>query len=185
MKTSVKIPRLGYAVLGLIVQAPMSGYDVRRQFTSTPMGHYSDSPGAIYPALSRLERDGCIVGRVEDTQSLRPRKLYRPTPIGKAALAAWIREAPTPQDIVDNTADWLLRLAFATGVLSNGEAAALLRAIEAACTTYARELETHAAVMPKDARFPRFALDHGVSAYQATAAWAANCIAKLPRDARK
>jgi len=185
MKEPAKISRLGYAVLGLIVQAPMSGYDVRRQFTSTPMGHYSDSPGAIYPALNRLERDGCIVGRVEDAESLRPRKLFRATPVGKAALAAWIRETPTPQDIVDNTSDWLLRLAFATGVLSNGQAAALLAAIETACTGHARELQTHADAMPKDARFPRFALDHGIRAYRATAAWAATCIAKLPRDARK
>jgi DNA-binding PadR family transcriptional regulator len=185
MKPSAKISRVGYAVLGLIVQTPMSGYDVRRQFVSTPMGHYSDSPGAIYPALNRLERDGYILGRVEDAKSLRPRKLYRPTPAGKAALAAWIREAPTAQDVVDNTSDWLLRLAFATGVLSNAEGGALLQAIEAACGAYARELQAHAGSMPKDARFPRFALDHGISAYQATAAWAANCIAKLPKDARK
>jgi len=185
MPKSPKIPRLGYAVLGLIVQAPMSGYDVRRQFISTPMGHYSDSPGAIYPALNRLERDGYIAGRIDGAKTLRPRKLYRPTLAGKAALAAWIRETPTPREIIDNTSDWLLRLAFATGVFSNAQATAFLKAIETACTAYARELQTHADAMPKGAPFPRFALDHGINAYRATAAWAAACLAQLPKDKHK
>ncbi|GEM_PF-245795 len=185
MKKPAKIQRLGYAVLGLVVQAPMSGYDVRRQFTSTPMGHYSASPGAIYPALSRLERGGYIAGRIEGAKTLRPRKLYRPTPAGKAALAAWVRETPTPREIVDNTSDWLLRLAFATGVLSNAEAAAFLQAMEAACSDYARELQAQADAMPKGAPFPRFALDHGINAYRATAAWAVTCSAQLGKDRRK
>jgi DNA-binding PadR family transcriptional regulator len=185
MKKPAKIPRLGYAVLGLVVQSPMSGYDIRRHFTSTPMGHYSDSPGAIYPALNRLERDAHIVGRVDDAKTLRPRILYRPTPAGKAALAAWIRETPTPRDIVDNTPDWLLRLAFATGVLSNAEAMQLLRAIETACADYTRKLQAHAAAMPKGVPFPRFALEHGINAYRATAAWANACIAELAKEKRK
>lgn len=185
MKKSAKIPRLGYAVLGLVTQSPMSGYDVRRQFTSTPMGHYSDSPGAIYPALNRLERDGYITGRVEGATTLRPRKLYRATPAGKAALADWIRETPSAREVIDNTSDWLLRLAFATGVLSNAEAGALLKAIEGACAAYACELQAHADAMPKGAPFPRFALDHGINAYRATAAWAAACVAQLSKDKRK
>jgi DNA-binding PadR family transcriptional regulator len=45
---------LGYALLGLIHQKPSSGYDLRKTFTETAMGSFSNSPGAIYPALARL-----------------------------------------------------------------------------------------------------------------------------------
>ena len=38
---------LGYALLGLIHLQPQSGYGLRKVFESTPMGHYSWSPGAI------------------------------------------------------------------------------------------------------------------------------------------
>jgi DNA-binding PadR family transcriptional regulator len=185
MKKQPPIARLGYALLGLLRDRPMSGYDIRREFAETPMGHYSDSPGAIYPALARLERDGFVTGRVDGAKTLRPRKLYRPTAAGKAALTAWIRERPTPRAIVDATPDWLLRLAFATGVLSNTEAADLLRAIDDACAAYARDLQTHADAMPKAAPYPRMALDHGIASYRATAAWAGACAAQLAKDRRR
>jgi len=57
-----KVPLLGYALLGLIHQKPSSGYDLRKTFAETAMGNYSDSPGAIYPALERLESQGLVRG---------------------------------------------------------------------------------------------------------------------------
>ena len=53
---SARVSLLGYALLGLLHQKPSSGYALRRVFATTPMGTFSDSPGAIYPALGRLER---------------------------------------------------------------------------------------------------------------------------------
>jgi DNA-binding PadR family transcriptional regulator len=185
MKDAHPISRLGYALLGLLAGEPMSGYDIRRLFAETPMGHYSDSPGAIYPALARLERDGYVTGRVEGAKTLRPRKLYRPTASGKAALAAWIREQPAPRAIVEDMGSWTLRLAFATGVLSNAEAATFFRTIEEASAAYARELETRRDGIPKNSPFPRMAVDHGIAGYRATAAWAQACLAQLAKERRK
>lgn len=172
MQKGRKVARVGYAILGLLKGQAMSGYDVRRQFTSSPMGHYSDSPGAIYPALTRLEADGLVAGRVEGARTLRPRKVYRLTPAGRSALSAWIGETPSASDIVENTGDWMLRLAFATDTLTDAQVVRLLGQIEAACDAYASELQDVRAQMPKDAVFPRLALDHGIASYRATAAWA-------------
>ena len=52
-----KTPALGYALLGLLMK-PSSGYDLRKIFSSTSMKTYSGSPGAIYPALRRLQEQG-------------------------------------------------------------------------------------------------------------------------------
>src|SRR5258708_31023457 len=44
---------LGFAILGMLHARPQSGYDLRKAFVATPMRLFSDSPGAIYPALRR------------------------------------------------------------------------------------------------------------------------------------
>jgi len=49
----------------LLWQSPRSGYDLRKFFSATPMMSFSDSPGAIYPALRRLEQRGFIRGQAE------------------------------------------------------------------------------------------------------------------------
>src|SRR5580704_12277438 len=72
---STKIPTLGYALLGLLHQKPASGYDLRKIFSSTSLKSYSDSPGAIYPALGRLEKQGLIRGTVEEVSGLRRRQI--------------------------------------------------------------------------------------------------------------
>ncbi|HEX5690152.1 MAG TPA: hypothetical protein VFX76_09125, partial [Roseiflexaceae bacterium] len=97
----------------------------------------------------------------------------------------WVRERPTRRTITDDMPSWPLRLAFATGVLSNREAEALFRAIEDASTDYVRELEAQRDRLPKTAPFPRMAVEHGIAGYRATATWAAECRAQLTRERRK
>src|SRR5260370_3518580 len=63
-RTMQEISLLAYALLGLLRQQPRSGYDLRKIFANTPMGTFSDSPGAIYPALQRLEKHGLVSSRV-------------------------------------------------------------------------------------------------------------------------
>jgi DNA-binding PadR family transcriptional regulator len=73
---------LEYALLGLVQQHPQSGYDLRKVFETTALGSYSGSPGAIYPALRRLERKGLVEGEVDSTKALRPKKVFHVTEAG-------------------------------------------------------------------------------------------------------
>ena len=68
--------QLGYALLGLIHQQPLSGYDVKKIFASTPMAGFSDSPGAIYPALRRLEKE-CATCDPEEIAREIEREIHR------------------------------------------------------------------------------------------------------------
>ncbi len=72
MNENNNISTLSLAVLGLIVQRPRSGYDLRKVFSTTPMGHFSSSPGAIYPALIRIEKNGWVRGSIDTKKALRP-----------------------------------------------------------------------------------------------------------------
>ncbi|HEY1606720.1 MAG TPA: PadR family transcriptional regulator [Allosphingosinicella sp.] len=86
------------AALLLFLGEGKSGYDVRRLFQMTPIGVFSDSPGAIYPALARLEKAGLLAGEAQP--SARKRRVYRRTPAGNEALGEWLR-APIGTETVE------------------------------------------------------------------------------------
>ena len=69
-------------LLALIEQQPRHGYELIRMIEDMFHGHYSPSPGAIYPTLTMLEELGYAV--VQNEQG--GRKLYAITDEGRAFL---------------------------------------------------------------------------------------------------
>ena len=47
-------------LLGVIADEPRSGYGLKKLFSSSPASVYQPSPGALYPALRRLEERGLL-----------------------------------------------------------------------------------------------------------------------------
>ncbi len=48
------------AVLGLLVEQPMHGYQLIREIANRSAGGWRVSPGSVYPTLSALEDDGLV-----------------------------------------------------------------------------------------------------------------------------
>src|SRR6516162_1471153 len=132
--------QLGFALLGLLHQQPMSGYDLRKVFTTTAMAGFSDSPGAIYPALNRLAKNGLVRGAVEKTGSLRTRRVFANTPAGTAALKAWLELPVTRQDVERGADLLLLRFAFMDQTLGPVQSTRFLKEFVAAIESYIAEL---------------------------------------------
>ena len=149
-------PALEYALLGLLAQQPLTGYGLRRVFAATPMGVFSDSPGSIYPALARLERDGLV--RASGRSGSRPgSRLLEPTRAGLAVLRRWL-SAP---------------IAFMDRHLGPASVDRFLGELAEAVTAFVNELRAYG----RQAAWPpgstgRLALDHGIASYRATAQWA-------------
>ena len=118
-----KIALLGYALIGMLHQKPASGYDLRKIFKETPMAGYSDSPGAIYPALRRLEEMGLIKGIIEAGSGLRRRKVLRLTSGGVAALKKWLTKPIERADVVRGINELMLRFAFLDGAMGSASIA--------------------------------------------------------------
>ena len=175
---TARIPTtLEYALLGLLHQQPQSGYDLRKVFATTAMGNYSGSPGAIYPALRRLEAQGLVEGEVDSRTELRPKKVFRPTGEGTATLRAWLVRDVGRQDVERRIDELMLRFAFHHLLGDAGPTrrflAALLREVEA----YVAELERQAAAFPEQTPpQPRLALAAGIEQYRACARWARGAI---------
>ncbi|WP_149109918.1 PadR family transcriptional regulator [Limnoglobus roseus] len=82
---------LRWLTLDLIAAQPRHGYEIIKAIADALSGHYTPSPGVIYPTLTLLEETGLIASEAQG-----PKKLYRLTDEGKAevdAHAADIRAA--------------------------------------------------------------------------------------------
>jgi PadR family transcriptional regulator, regulatory protein AphA len=177
-----EINLLGYLLLGLIQQKAASGYDLRKIFSGTPMGRFSDSPGAIYPALAKLEGAGLLAGRVEARRGLRQRKVLRITRTGLSELKAWLKRPVELDDVVRKLDVLMLRFAFLGNVLGDDAARRFLRQLEAHLKTHVASLkeflEGHGPAMPVSGRL---ALESGAMGYEAQLRWASRAVVAYER----
>jgi DNA-binding PadR family transcriptional regulator len=168
----VAVPSLGYALLGLLQPKPASGYDLRRIFATTSMKTYSDSPGAIYPALQRLEKQGLIRGVIEDGAGLRRRQVFRLTPKGLAELQRWIKLPITRDDLSSGLKTVMLRFAFSESAVGAAGALELLKSMEIALAPHLRELrEKLEQIRPVATTSGRLALECGIRSYESLLQW--------------
>ena len=83
---------LELALLGLLREAPVHGYELRKQLALRLGGLRAYSYGSLYPALRRLTRAGLIVEE-SGPRAKRARKVYRITAEGKERLDELLAEA--------------------------------------------------------------------------------------------
>jgi DNA-binding PadR family transcriptional regulator len=175
---------LGYALLGLLHQGPRSGYDLRKTFALTPMGHFSDSPGAIYPALRRLVRRGWIASSAA-ARGGRRRRLFEPTAAGRKALAAWLELPATREEVVGGWDVLMLRLAFMSENDRPARLGRFLDSLDAALRGYLEELEAFLANEGKKLPLSaRLAFESGIEGYRAQARWVVGAKAQARRRRR-
>ena len=170
---------LAFALLGLIWQEPRSGYDLRRFFSSTPMISFSDSPGAIYPALHRLEQGGLVRGHVAEGPGLRCRRIFELTARGRAEFKRWQTQSVTRNDVVRNLDALMLRFAFMDQFAGKGAALRFLQAFHKELAAYIpglrKYLKSNREHMPQSSRL---ALESGVQGYEAQLRWTKAAMAK-------
>ena len=159
------------ALLALLRQSPSSGYDLRRLFAETPFVHFSDSPGAVYPALRRLERRKLV--RSGGPGGGRRRRAVRLTPSGAAALERWLRTPVTRDELTRPLDGPMLRFAFMEEVLGRPACLAFLRDYGARLHDYVVELRAYGAAHTKEMSLSgRLAFSSGLAEFKARERWA-------------
>jgi len=92
---------LELAVLGLLQESPLHGYELRKQLNSLLGSFRAFSYGSLYPCLKAMLRDGIVAEDTADAGSSRPatsgagkrsRIVYQLTAEGKEHLAALLAE---------------------------------------------------------------------------------------------
>ncbi|HXV94764.1 MAG TPA: PadR family transcriptional regulator [Pseudonocardia sp.] len=90
---------LELAILGLLYETPLHGYELRKQLSVRLGGFRVFSYGSLYPALRRLTRAGLIVDDGDGSRaeagawSRRGRKVYRITAEGKERFAELLADS--------------------------------------------------------------------------------------------
>ncbi|MEJ1239718.1 PadR family transcriptional regulator [Chryseolinea sp. T2] len=165
----MKITALDYSILGLLATSSFTGYQIRMVFEKTAMGKFSGSPGTIYPALARLEKQG-LIGKKEVSE--KRTELFAITKAGLRALNAWILSPPTREDITRGIDTLSLRIAFLDLTDDTKKRSSFLSSFSEALQQYIGELESYYKTtgthMPKGGKL---AYEHGIHSYKSTLKW--------------
>jgi PadR family transcriptional regulator AphA len=177
---------LTHAILGILRDQPMTGYDLKTQCFDRSIAHFWPADQAqIYRTLDRMAAEGWVASEVEVQEGRPNRKVYRLTDAGQAELARWLRvEQPVPA----YREPFLIQLFFA-GELPNETIAGLLARQRA--LHQERLAHYHAIPLPpladltaeRDLTLQRLTLELGIALEQAQIDWldrARKVVAALP-----
>lgn len=94
---------LELAILGLLHESPMHGYELRKRLTGLLGPFRAFSYGSLYPALKRMQAKGLIAEEesTEGTVLRRARKVYRMTPLGQTRFTELVADTG-PQNYSDD-----------------------------------------------------------------------------------
>lgn len=165
-----------FVILGLLMIAPMSLYDLHKQFGAGPSLFYSASFGSLQRALRQLEASGWVTV-TDASSSARRRKLHAPTPQGIDAWRAWMREPLSGA----NAETSMLAKVYLLGLLTQGEQRdAALGVLRASVEVALAELRGVAAALDEADipdeyaeifRYQRATLDYGLRSHELALAW--------------
>ena len=94
---------LEFCVLAVIGEQERYAYDIVAELGA--MEALVTSEGTIYPLLSRLRRDALVMTRWRESDQGPPRRYYRLTPNGNAALSKFTDDWVRLRDSVDRLLD--------------------------------------------------------------------------------
>jgi PadR family transcriptional regulator AphA len=88
-------------ILAGLIRKPRSGYDLTKWIERETSHFFSVGHSSIYPALSKLERDGLVEHEVVPSGKGPERKVYSATEAGREALLAWADTPPAERQMRD------------------------------------------------------------------------------------
>jgi len=178
-----RLTNLELLLLTLLQQEPASGYDLRKSFATTPLGHFSDSPGSIYPALQRLRRRGLLRPLPNQPANGRRKQLFSITPKGLAELRTWLKRPITREEVQHDPPGLMLR--FIVSAQLSGNAAARSFVLQLGTRLQETVLELESYLRGPGKALPvagRLAVEQGLEGYRALARWTARAGKELKRS---
>ena len=193
----------------LVARAPMTGSELVGLLRRYPLAGTGKSPGAVYPALHRLEGAGLLSARPRRTRSGRSRALRQQArraaaggPVVASARATveefglsragvdrlrrWARRRVTRQEVLERPEHLLLRFTMCTGLAGPTAARRLARQCRDVCRTLATELvEELERARGHASPSARLALQCSLALLEARVAWARQAEVELARHARR
>jgi DNA-binding PadR family transcriptional regulator len=119
------------AILALLVEEPMHGYQIIREIGDRSEGAWTPSPGSVYPTLQQLTDEGLV--RSEETDG---KRVYELTPEGRAqadsrtGVLPWEEAAEGADDELLALRELVFQVMSATRQVAHAGSAAQLTAAQ-------------------------------------------------------
>jgi DNA-binding PadR family transcriptional regulator len=182
---------LEFAILGLLQQSPMHGYELRKELAAVLGGLRSISYGSLYPALKRMQAAGLIASDEPTPRSLLPadapaltgrrgKVVYTITAEGKERFHDLVSQ--TGPEAYDDEGRFGVHLAF----FRHTAADVRLRILEGRRRTVERQRDGLRASLGRTrARLDRYTLElqrHGLDSVDREVRWLSELIARELAD---
>lgn len=119
---------LKYAILGLLYQNNMTGYELTKAFESVLLESWRAKHSQIYPELKQLTQAGLVQYEIAISGTVLEKKVYSITETGKSELLEWISTphtlSPMPKE------EFRLQLFFSSFVSTQQRIALLQSQLE-------------------------------------------------------
>jgi DNA-binding PadR family transcriptional regulator len=171
---------LELAILGLLKERPMHGYQLSRELSESLGGFWRVSYGSLYPTLRRLEREGAVEASLEAEARGRRKTTYVITEKGEKLFFELLQE--TPHDNSTEDTRFRVRLAFFRYLPPEARIGLLERrraALEDRLHTMSVSLRT---TRERDDAYTLALMEHGRSATESDIAWLEGLIAAERTD---
>ncbi len=168
-----------YAVLGLLADGPLSGYDLHKRAERTIGYFWRPAKSKIYELLPRLSDRGLVTSRHVPQERRPDKQVHDLTPLGRETLREWLESHDLPKTVARNPL--LLKLFFG----GHGDTTALIDLIADLKVRAERQLaelrEIERDVDPDHDVFAYLTLLHGIEDAESTARWCGVALTVLAR----
>lgn len=174
MAATSKAATLELAVLGLLHDSPLHGYELRKRLNLLLGWNRLLSYGSLYPALKRLLRAGFVTEVTSDSPgvSRRQRIVYRTTTVGREHFAGRLRDVG-PSAWEDE--DFTMRFAF----FSRIDAEVRLRVLEGRRSRLQERLDRARSSRPSNGPVDRYVSElqrHSIESVERELHWLTDLI---------
>jgi DNA-binding PadR family transcriptional regulator len=167
-------------LLAVIASEPRSGYGLKKMFNASPASVYQPSPGALYPALRRLEERGLLRAEQQVSSGRRAVRLYQVTDAGLAVYLEWLRRPVVPETVAAELGQHLMRFSLMETYLERAEVIAFLADLGSALDGFVTGVERFAASRQATlGQHALLALEHGIATHRASLEWVRSAMAAL------
>jgi DNA-binding PadR family transcriptional regulator len=161
------------AILGLLKDRPMHGYQLSRELAEQLGGLWRVSYGSLYPTLRRLQAEGAIEAAGGEVGKRR-KTVYRITPAGEELFLQMLEEAPQEGAQTEDNR-FRVRLAFFR-YLPPETRIRLLERRRAALEERLADVKARLRDPEATDDYQRALMEHGRAAIEADIAWLAGLI---------
>lgn len=177
--------RTRFAILGMLISGPKSGYDLKKDFEEQISSFWSESLGQIYPTLKKLHSESHVSVSVKKAKGRPERKVYRITKKGETAFHQWLK---LPAEPIKWRNELLLKVFFGP-VMETEDVLQHIRRFQKdekekkkLYEYFANEIEVRNA-SPKRRLYWRLALSSGKHINRARLSWCKEAIDEIQRFA--